>query len=225
MAGKEASPHAAPTPDRKSKLTRSSAYQSNTTRGYRAGSWQAHHILCEASVGARSFKPADKEFAEQCLWITDWDLNAKVNMVGMPIRSDFTSNNGDIRDTTTGLPINICSHANDHNITNGYTDECTQHLKVKVWDTIKKSGQDHTTEAASIKALLETASTHFSGELTARALREGGTLLMWSKRHDKAYEHKWYYPFSMAMDSEVIPRLPGAKSLVGAFGDIFKRIK
>ena len=39
-----------------------------------------------------------------------------------------------IEDSTTGLPINICSHANDHNITNGYTDECTQHLKQKVWD-------------------------------------------------------------------------------------------
>ncbi len=224
MAGKEASPHAAPTPDRKSTLMRSSAYQRNTTKGYRTGSWQAHHILCEASVGARSFKPADKEFAEQCLWITEWDLNATVNMIGMPVRSDFTSTNGVICDTSTGVPINICSHANDHNTTEGYTDECTQHLKQKVWDTIKKSGQDHTTEAASIKSLLETASTYFSGELTKRANREGGTLLMWTKRHDAGYEDKWYVPFSMAKDSEVVPRLPGSKS-ASSFGDIFKRIK
>lgn len=221
MAGNEASPgkHFQKTADRKSVLTRDhNVYRANTSTGYKDGSWQAHHILCEHAVGGREFKSADKEFAEECLWVTEWKLNDSDNMVGMPIRSDFREKDGK-------MGMNICSHANDHNTKDGYTDECKDHLQTEIWDKIKKSGQNHTTEAKSIQGNLNTATSYFRGQLTARALREGGTLLMWTKRHDPAQKTKWYVPFSMAKDSAVVPRLPGAKSnLADKMVGLFQRI-
>lgn len=223
MAGAEASPgaHFASTHTRQSTLTRASAdtYRGNSTTGYKKGDWQAHHILCEHALGSRSFKAPDKEFAEQCLWVTKWDLNDAHNMIGMPIRSDFRREDGK-------MGMDICSHANDHNTPAGYTDECKDHLQTNIWDKIKKSQNGHTTKPSDISATLKAATTSFRTKLSTRAAREGGTLHMWKERHKPANANKWYKPFSMAKNGAVVPRLPGAKtSVASAMGDIFKRIR
>jgi hypothetical protein len=222
MAGQEASPgaHFSRTTARESTLTRASAdvYRGNSKTGYTQGDWQAHHILCEHALGSRTFDDADQEFAEECLWVTEWDLNASPNMIGMPVRSDFRRANG-------AMGMNICSHANDHNTTGGYTEECKDFLQEKVWNKIKKGKKGHTTSPTDLAGVLNGASTYFRGQLTARSLREGGTLLAWTQRHEPGWPARWYRPFSMANDSAVVARGPGARSdIADKMVGLFQRI-
>lgn len=223
MAGQEASPgdHFAATYKRESKLTRASAstYRGNSTTGFTQGSWQAHHILCEHAIGSRSFPDSETEaFAEQCLWVTKWDLNDSHNMLGMPVRTDFR--NGRV------APMNICSHSNDHNTTNGYTSECLKFMQANVWDKIQKGKNGHTTDPSDISETLKTATDYFRGELTRRgSVRSGGTTIAWINRHEEDWADTWYIPFSMANDPFVVPREPGAKSTIAEkMTYVFRRI-
>lgn len=224
--GREASPgaHFDRSRKRESSLTRKGrVHIDNTSVGYMDGAWQAHHILCVDAIGSRTFDNADiEDHAEACLWTTPWDINDGHNMVGMPVRVDFRDKNGK-------MGMNICCHANDHNTKGGYTEECTEYLKSKVWDKIKKkkNEEDHITNPTSLKAALKAASTYFRTQLTTRAKRKEGTLVAWAKRHDPtwAWVDEWYVPFSMAQTSEVVPRLPGAKSNVAdKMVGLFQRI-
>jgi hypothetical protein len=221
MAGNEAKPsaHFADTHERKSKLTRasSSTYRGNSTTGYTRGSWQAHHILCEHAIGSRSFE--DQDFGEACLWVTDWNLNDSHNMIGMPIRADFRRENG-IKD------MNICSHANDHNTTGGYTEECKDFVQSNVWDKVSKGKEGHTTDPKDLSGALKATSDYFRAELGRRASRSGGTILAWTKRHEDDWADKWYRPFSMAIEGAIVPRRPGAVSdIASKMTYVFQRIK
>lgn len=222
MAGQEASPgaHFAKTNKRESTLTRNSSYRGNTATGYKRGSWQAHHIICEHALGSRSFSDDEtKGFAEQCLWVSKWDLNDSDNMVGMPIRGDFRREDG-IKDQ------NICSHANDHNTSGGYTDECKDFMQTNVWNQIKKGKNGHTTTPAGVEGALKASTAYFKAELIRRAsTRAGGTIVAWTQRHDPSMASSWYEPFSMANDGAVVPRLPGAPSnIADKMVGLFQRI-
>lgn len=220
MAGNEASPgeHFSKSHKRESKLTRASAstYRGNSTTGFTAGSWQAHHILCEHAIGSRTFE--DPDFGEACLWVTKWDLNDSHNMLGMPVRTDFR--NGRV------APLNICSHSNDHNTTGGYTTECKDFIQSNVWDKVQKGKKGHTTDPKDLSAALRATSDYFRGELTRRAHRSGGTTLAWVNRHEDDWADTWYRPFSMAIEGAIVPRQPGAKSAIAErMYNVFQRIK
>ncbi len=221
MAGHEAKPgkHFGDTHTKKSTLVRKSDYRANTATGYKRGTWQAHHIICEHAIGSRKFSDDEtKEFGERCLWVTDWNLNDSPNMIGMPIRGDIRREDG-IKDT------NICSHANDHNTSGGYTDECKDYMKSKVWDKVKKGKPGHTTTPEDLSGALNAASAHFRIQLAKRASRKDGTMVAWTKRHEPAQAARWYIPFSMAKNGAVVPRLPGAPSNIAAsMTNVFKRI-
>jgi hypothetical protein len=206
--------HIVETEKRQSVLWRDSNYRSNTSSGWTSGSWEAHHILCNHAVEGRVIEK-NPEFVEACLWITPWDLNDAHNMIGLPKNLQYKVTDGKV-------PANLPSHQVDHNTTGGYTDECKEHLKTKIWNVLNDKRKNHKTNAENIKAKLRAGSDRFRALLLKRGSREGGTAHCWSHRFDepqagasaaerRAYrkEEKWYYPFSMAADKAVNERHPG----------------
>lgn len=206
---------------RLSVLWRDSNYRANTASGFTGGLWQAHHILCNHSVTqaniAEAIPAADLPFAEDCLWITDWNLNNAHNMIGLPTNWQYRLSDGKV-------PTNHPSHQVDHNTTDGYTDECTDWLKDNVWNKIKDKGKDHQANATNMQGVLKGASDHFRGELAKRGTRPDGkgTAHCWAHRFPTSppsatpaeqasyqQEPKWYFPFSMALDEHVNERAPG----------------
>ena len=235
MAGAEAKPssHFSDVGTRKSVLMRRSYYRDNTKGGFtdsrtvkgsRKGvivdktCWEAHHIICEHAIGDREFKndPAHEDYVEACLWVTDWDLNNKKNMIGLPLRKAFKAG---------FVNQKVCCHQNDHNTTRGYTEECKDFMQTEIWDKLKKGQKFHTTDPKDIADLLIGASRHFDKQLKKRAKRNDGTVESWTKRHDTSWpKHKtWYLPLSMAKTGAVVKRSPGAKASDPLNG-VFSRI-
>ena len=97
---------------RKSVLVRNSSYRDNCSAGFTSGDWQAHHIACHHSVNTREIEDEYLEYVENCLWITEWDLNASDNLIGLPVNKQYRSSNGT-------SPTNYCSHQVDHNTKDG----------------------------------------------------------------------------------------------------------
>ena len=214
--------HIQKTEKRKSVLYKNSKYRKNTDTGFTTGAWEAHHILCYKSVRDREVGE-NQDFVEDCLWITDWDLNDAHNMVGLPKNSQYRLTNGMV-------PLNLPSHQVDHNTSDGYRNEVTMWIKTNVWDSLNDKKKDHEVNAKDIKDALKKGSDHFRKQLTLRGIREDGTLHCWQHRfpnppdpNDENYEQveEWYLPFSMADDPT--PRNPGIdfSKLTG----IFKKFK
>ena len=202
--------------ERKSVLWRSSSYRTACSGGSMT-SWEAHHVACNHAIEGRGetmnqMSKQDKQFIEDCLWITDWDLNNKGNLVGLPTNKQYRLTNGK-------SPSNQCSHQVDHNTSDGYTNECKQWLFNNVWDTLREQREEHEVDPKDIKSLLEKCTTAFKGHLDTRGARKGGTQECWKNRFEDDYESKWYFPFSMAKNSAVRNRSPGvsSKKLDGIF--------
>jgi hypothetical protein len=208
-------------PDKQvSVLRRNSKYRGNTSRGYRGGGgkcWQAHHILCNHAVEGRII-PGDanyKAYVEDCLWITDWDLNNSGNMYGMPTNRQYRLSNGKV-------PLNLPSHQVDHNTKGGYTYECRDWLTENVWNTLDEKRESHKVDATDLKQQLEDGSDWFRDLIFERGLRKKGTLYCWGRRFPTHSEHekKWYFPFSMALKPS--PRHAGVDW--ATLTNIFKKI-
>lgn len=203
-------------PKCKSVLTRNSTYRRDTTGVFTEGSgwwWQSHHIACDHAVSGREIDN-NEEYVENCLWITDWNLNNPDNLIGLPTNRQHRKLKGK-------NPENMCSHQVDHNTTNGYTDECKQWLKDNVWDSLNKEKKTHEVNAEAIKKQLEECTRQFKQRLVDRGNRDPGTKDGMKFRFKK-HKNTWYYPFSMADDPFVSKRHPGVdfESLI----NIFKKI-
>jgi hypothetical protein len=192
--------------ERKSTLVRKGNYQktckdagngwnSETTRRS-----EVHHILCEHSLARwkDQFKgdTAKTTYIDNCLWITDWDINKKDNLIGLPRNRQFREVYGNLSESAW-QPVNLPSHQVDHNTADGYTTEVGKWLKAQIWDKLEEAKGDHKADAETIKKQLEDGSSHFLDLLRKRGAREGGTKMGWKLRFDKGYEKKWYQPFSM----------------------------
>ena len=184
-----ATPHLEKPPKRLSVLWRDSKYRANCTAGFCKGFWEAHHITCNHAVEGRVIEK-NKEYVEDCLWITDWNLNDSDNLIGLPTNKQYRVSDGKI-------PVNTCSHQVDHNTAGGYTDECKKWLKDNVWDTLNNKRKAHETNAKAIKEQLEECTAVFKEKLETRGQRKQGTVICWHNRFRDEYESTWYYPFSM----------------------------
>lgn len=162
---------------------------------------QVHHIVCEHAVAQwkdhYEDNPAKMQYIEDCLWITDWNINHKDNLIGLPTNVQFIDIFGNLPETAW-IPLDLPSHLVDHNTDDGYTEEVGAYLKTNIWDTLEESKKNHEVDAEAIKTQLKNASGHFEKRLRDRAKREGGVKKGWKLRFEKKYEKKWYHPFSMA---------------------------
>jgi hypothetical protein len=193
--------------------------------------WQSHHIVCISSMASRVAKDAATKLKlEQSLYITDWNINKKPNMIGLPQRCQFRQSYGGaeaaaLTNAAAGAtawkaatPINKPSHNNDHNTTGGYTEEVSTYLQTNIWDKFDASKGDHNADAKWLKDQLEAASSHFQDILLARGARSPGTVKAWQQRF--TLTPGWEDPFSMA---DVPTERSGGRA-IGDLTNIFKAL-
>jgi hypothetical protein len=133
------SKHFEKTHKRESVLWRNSTYREDTGAGFCTGAWESHHICCNHAVEGREINK-NKEYVEECLWITPWDLNTPGNLSGLPKNRQYRNTDGQV-------PVNLCSHQVDHNTSDGYTAECKKWLKTHVWDKLNDKRKKHEVNA------------------------------------------------------------------------------
>ncbi len=194
--------------------------------------WQSHHILPVSALADGHIKAGsdNKAYILDCLCITDWNVNASPNLIGLDTKwpyklNLFASFPGLNAAWATGfaavpLPENLPSHLIDHDL---YTAETYEYMNANVWDTLKDAREIHKLNPKSIKGELDDASTHFKGELKARGVRSGGTLHCWKNRFAPGMEETWYLPFSMSDSPR--KRHPGAPSVQNWLSQLFATIK
>jgi hypothetical protein len=147
-------------------------------------------------------------FVEDCLWVTDWNINNKDNLIPLPTKQQHVASKGLI-------PANKCAHNVDHPIYNA--DVCTW-LKKNVWDKVEMQQAPHTVDPHSIASELKSCTTTFKALLDAYGIRNKGTALSWQNRFVET--DTWYHPFSMA--AEPSARHPGSND--AKMTDLFKKL-
>lgn len=164
--------------------------------------FEAHHILCAASVGTMIVDASGKGVST-IVGDTEWCINTKKNMLAMPLWGhtvQWYCNVGalTLRSANRGAPPfkNLPQHDWDHTGNGGYQDEVDTELK-KIVKDLKKAGHDATT--FDLAGELDDLSQHFKDELKDRGNRGSpkGTHAGWNKGRDDP-DSEWYAPFSMA---------------------------
>jgi hypothetical protein len=198
------------------------------TDGRPGPDWQSHHIVCISSMASRQVNnPTTKLKLEQSLYITDWNINEKPNMIGLPMRCQYRLSYGAAEDATlinpaagaaawgAVKPVNKPSHSNDHP---SYTAEVSRHLQTNIWDKFDADKGDHNADATWLKDQLEGASRHFQSVLLQRGARTPGTIKAWQQRFTMGAG--WVDPFSMAAQ----PAERNAGKSIGDLTNIFQSL-
>lgn len=189
-----------------------------------SGAWQAHHILCNSAITRRAedfetkkLTLEEREYLEDCLWITEWDLNNRDNLIALPTNRYYREQWGAVQqDEKDRKPQYLPSHQVDHNTSDGYTHECREWLTNNVWDALKDTRQKHEVTAKTMAEFLKDGTKRFSEKLSDRGHREKdtaeGTAYCWERRFSHHPEHveQWYHPFSMGKTPR--RRNPGTSS-------------
>ena len=195
--------------------------------------WQAHHILpCSAlksdHISAR--RTDNLIYIENCLCLTVWDINNKLNLIGLDTKwcyflsslSSLTNKLPRIFERFAKekipLPDNLPSHLIGHR---KYCEETWQYMEACVWDTLKDRREIHKLDEKSIVQELDDAVKYFKRVVKDRGIREGGTRVCWKQRFK---QKRWYIPF--ALDEDPCARHPGVTDDAWEhFLNLFEKIK
>ena len=183
--------------------------------------FEAHHLLCVASVG--SIVIGDKD-VDAIVRATDWCVNESVNMYAMPLWGHTVKWYCNIgvklahRSDVVAPPFaDIPQHDWDHTGDGGYIEELEPELK-SIVSRVQSVKKKHEVAAENLAAELRKLSADFRARLQARGLRSGGTHAGWAQGRADAggapagkpvrgaagrLSGRWYYPFSMASDGGV----------------------
>jgi hypothetical protein len=167
----------------------------NCSRGYnpRSSSFrQVHHVLPVTSLSDGTISTllgaaAKFKLIRTCLQVTDWDINASPNCVGLPLKRAF----GDARapNTWDGWPCHQVDHP-------PYTNEVNSDLKDSIWDPVCAAAKKCEFEVTDLLGMLQDREEFWFDELKERGGRKKGTKYCW--KHRDALDDTWYIPFSMA---------------------------
>lgn len=165
------------------------------------GKYQAHHLLCVASVTRLIGK---KEEIVDIVKQTEWCINDAHNMIAMPVCSVTVRHycNLLVARAPSVAPefANIPQHDYDHNSKQGFLQEVDTKLE-ELADQVEEKKDDHTIASGTLLGGLKGLSTYFRGELTRRgSTRSGGTHAAWEDGMSNNMSTTWYKPFSMAND-------------------------
>jgi len=179
---------------------------------------EIHHILCERAIlDINPDNDSDgkkRQYIDDCLCISEYDLNAKVNLVGLPLKPAYIKSRGKI-------PVNLPCHNVDHP---PYTEEVKSWLHKNIWNTLIDRRKKHDTTAKAIVEQLNNCTTMFTKVLNKRGGQRGvrplgtepsWTEASWTGRFDPANADTWYKPFSMAANPS--KRSPGGRWRLALF--------
>ena len=204
--------------------------------------YEAHHLLCVASITGFLAK---KRKLGSVIKQTDWCINAKKNMIAMPLWGHTIKYYCDIETQRLKLQDrfkeqgeqeqkkgpsfrNIPQHDYDHNSKKGYKQEVDKEIK-NIALQVEDEKDKHNEAVANLQQRLNELSDKCRELLKQRGRRCKGTHMAWEDARTKGLKN-WYEPFSMADDGNVDPKafpLAGyskselankIKSLVKAFG-------
>jgi hypothetical protein len=170
---------------------------------------EAHHILCIASVtehivGYSNIKPIVEN--------TSWCINAKPNMMPMPLWGHTIQHYCDVGATGAAKNAlaaltaedepppfqNIPMHDYDHNSSKGYKKADVDAACIKLAQRLEESKKSHEDKTKELASELDELSKKLGKLLSMRgAARCGGTHAAW-KKGIKQPNSDWYLPFSMA---------------------------
>lgn len=171
--------------------------------------FEAHHLLCVASVNAGlSASPTVFEIVKK----TDWCINAKPNMLAMPLWGHTLKHYANPANPTPSGPpsfADIPQHNYNHNSTGGYKDEVDKTIEAVANEVLKLKKKGHKAPEKDLANRLDTESDNYRSELAVRGRRRQGTHEAWRQGMREAHLGKgsnWYLPFSMASDGATQPR-------------------
>jgi hypothetical protein len=192
---------------KKSKITRirkGMVHKTNCDEGYYKASkayTQIHHMVCISSMTNATIadKVKDKgksEFIQECLKLTDWDINAKPNVVGLPLKRAFVAPAAP--PGWDGWPCHQVEHPS-------YTNKVSSNLNTNVWQIVLKlrqkcqnCGTECNINAKTVETELGDESDFWMDFLKDRGTGadsgQKGTAHCWTNRKSNI---NWYIPFSM----------------------------
>jgi HNH/ENDO VII superfamily nuclease len=199
----------------------------------RRRSYEAHHLLCVASVSKIVASKDDPEAdIVEIVRQTNWCINHKDNLIALPmwghtLRWYCSMVTGDIRQIAladgtvapaSGPPPfqNLPQHNYDHDL---YIDEVDREL-VEIVDQVSQNKRAHYHRKKQLRDELNKLVRSSRGKLRKRGARCSGTHKAWQQGMNQNGSD-WYMPFSMADDGEVRKQtfpIPGRKT--GIMGKI-----
>ena len=204
--------------------TKNSSLPAGKSLGVKERFWQAgylkkteaHHLLCVASVTEFLAK---REGILRVIRKTRWCINAKPNMLAMPVWGHTVKHyvvlgSGNLRRKPTAPPFaDIPQHDYNHNSTGGYKSETDDEMKTLA-KQVEKLKKAHKEPEAELAGKLDAASARFQRRLLgkSRGKRHGGTHEGWLMG-SKDPESSWYLPFSMADTGNTEKRVFPAKGV------------
>jgi hypothetical protein len=158
--------------------------------------YQAHHVLCVASV--TKFIGKKKEI-QPIVKQTKWCINESFNMLAMPMWgtiNKFYTAQIRVSSVAAAPPFaNIPVHSYDHGL---YQDELDTDL-MALADKVQNSKKKHENAAKTLKGDLNSlASRYKNKKLLARGKRGKKTHQEWLQGLAGTPSKTWYMPFSMA---------------------------
>lgn len=209
MPAEGAKTHFQTTQDRNSVLHRSSDFRKKAGYGNGNTPWKnnIHHILVcclfkQANIGQALGNDADKtRYVNDCLWVTDWNVNRSDNLVMLPLWGTYVAaysiaSSGPNPVPPAIGPNDLPAHNRDHGGKGSYTEEVKGWLKKNIWDSLNVQKEPHTVDLETVISQLETGETTWKGQLTSRPASHGGTWNSWQTR--KTNKTTWYMAFSMS---------------------------
>jgi len=125
---------------------------------------------------------------QQCLDITNWDINAKDNCLGLPLKRAFYFQQAPAG--WNGWPCHQVDHL-------AYNEEVATDLNNLIWKKVAKSTKKCRFKAKALEEALKDRSEVWLGKLRKRGNRLKGTKYHWDHRAELG-EDLWFVPFSMA---------------------------
>lgn len=188
---------------RKKKCKDGQSYRDNCKKPWK---YQAHHVLCVASVTQYL---AIKSLIQTVVKQTKWCINTKENMLAMPLWGTLTKYytarlklaDFDDEPDFAGIPI----HTYDHNSPDGYKQEIDTGVE-NVANFAMTSTEAHKDVSKKLLAKLNKLRNDTKTELQRRGTRQDGTHVEWMRGYGGKPSKKWYEPFSMAPDGSEEPR-------------------
>lgn len=183
-----------------------------------------HHALaCEALKDSEIEPGTHIEFFHNCMAITEWNINAGLNLIGLPMKIVFRDadkeNAEPIKEPTAAIGIqlgataeklaasgkkggapNLPCHQHEHA---AFNKEVIIRTNKQVWKKLAKNQEPCEVDGKDIKQQLDKECKHWRDWLQSRGKEEHGAAVCWQNRNTPECKPHWYIPLSM---NPVTPR-------------------